>query len=240
MDMYNLTFDFNLEKLVQAIAYFSQFGIRDLTKLKIAKLLYFADKQNLLEFGQPIIGDVYFCLDLGPVPSVSLNEMNAAITGLEIPVTQGSDVDVFAKALRVRKGLFGGQPRFECKPDAYKPEVFSQNEMSSLRYTANMYGLKSARELVDLTHQEPTWKTANHGRVAGTGRMITYDLFFEGASEKSQRFLAKLVAEQYGTVIPLVGDADYVSFGNELVSYDFRPDEIPESDVRNSANIIKA
>ncbi len=44
--MYNLTFEFNLDKLVQAIAYFSKSGIPDLTKPKIAKLLYFADKST--------------------------------------------------------------------------------------------------------------------------------------------------------------------------------------------------
>jgi uncharacterized phage-associated protein len=240
--MYNLTFEFNLEKLIQAIAYFSNSGIQDLTKLKVAKLLYFADKHNLLEFGLPIIGDVYFCLDYGPVPSFSLNEMNAAISGSEIPIGgEDSDARRFSRALSVKKGFFRNYPKFEHKPEGYKPEIFSDNEKSSLRYTAHMYGGKSAQQLVELTHQEPTWRIANQDRVVGKGKLITYDLFFEGASEKSKRFLAKLVAEQYGIAIPLAGDADYVSFNNDLAAFDFAPDEIPESDVRKSkARFIKA
>ena len=65
--MYHLTFEFNIEKLVQSIAFFSVSGVPALTKLKVSKLLYYADKTHLLAQGQPIIGDVYFCMDWGPV-----------------------------------------------------------------------------------------------------------------------------------------------------------------------------
>jgi hypothetical protein len=47
--------------------------------------------------------------------------------------------------------------------------------------------------------------------------------------------LAKLVSDQFGVAIPLVGDADYVNFANELASYDLTADEIPEPDVRGTA-----
>lgn len=77
--MSELKFNFSLDKLIHALALFSTYGVRDLTKLKAAKLLYFADKDHLLRFGRPIIGDVYYCLSYGPVPSVALNEMNDAI-----------------------------------------------------------------------------------------------------------------------------------------------------------------
>jgi uncharacterized phage-associated protein len=229
--MYNLTFEFSIEKLVHAIAYFSKSGIRDLTKLKIAKLLYFADKQHLLEHGRPIIGDVYWCMDNGPVPSFALNEMSAAISGPEVPLPEGSDANLFARVLTVRK-MFVKYPRFEVKHDAYNPSVFSETELQALRYAADMYGRKSAMELVELTHREPTWTIPNQGRPRGTRALITYDLFFQGAPEKSQRILGKLVAEQFGVAIPLAGDATYVAFAKELASYDFTPEEIPESDVR--------
>src|SRR6266849_2457700 len=77
--MSRITFNFKLEKLVHALAYFSKNGVRNLTKLKAAKLLYFADREHLLRHGRPILGDVYFCLPYGPVPSLALNEMSDAI-----------------------------------------------------------------------------------------------------------------------------------------------------------------
>ena len=101
--MFNLTFEFSLEKTVQAIAFFQRQGVPDLTKLKVAKLLYFADKAHLLAQGSPIIGDVYFCMENGPVPSFALNEMNEAINSTlgrpEVPLTDESDVNVFTRVL---------------------------------------------------------------------------------------------------------------------------------------------
>src|SRR5712672_1956972 len=64
-----MTLKFKPEKLVHGLVFFSSAGVSDLTKLKAAKLFYFADKEHLLRYGRPIIGDVYFALNLGPVPS---------------------------------------------------------------------------------------------------------------------------------------------------------------------------
>src|ERR1700722_19031601 len=100
---YNLTFEFSIDKLVQAIAYFSNAGIRDLTKLKVAKLLYFADKEHLLHHGRPILGDDYWCMDFGPVPSFALNEMSVAISGSEVQSSGESDASAFERVLNVRR-----------------------------------------------------------------------------------------------------------------------------------------
>jgi len=233
--MYNLTFEFSLEKLVRSIAFFSREGVPDLTKLKVVKLLYFADKHHLLLHGKPIIGDAYFCMEWGPVPSYSLNEINAALSDPEVPLLENSDVSLFSKLLNIKKHFYQNHPRFEAKEEEYSTSVFAQSELDSLAHTARVYGHKTAKELVDLTHQEPTWVIPNQGRKQGSNTPITYDLFFEGAPEKSRRILGKLVAEQFGAVIPLAGDAEYAAFANELADYGFQPDDISESDVRSKS-----
>jgi len=238
--MYNLTFEFSLEKLVRSIAFFSKQGVPDLTKLKIIKLLYFADKHHLLLHGKPIIGDAYFCMEWGPVPSYSLNEINAALSKPEVPLFDKSDVNLFSKVLNIKKHFYQNHPRFEAKEEEFSTSVFTQSELDSLAHTANVYGYKTAKELVDLTHQEPTWVISNQGRKQGSNTPITYDLFFEGAPEKSRRILGKLVAEQFGAVIPFAGDAEYAAFANELSDYSFQPDDISESDVRSRSKYGRA
>ena len=45
-------------------------------KLKLVKLLYFADKYHLLKYGRQISGDSYFALPYGPIPSGALDILN--------------------------------------------------------------------------------------------------------------------------------------------------------------------
>jgi uncharacterized phage-associated protein len=239
--MFKLTFEFSLEKTVQAIAFFSQSGVPGLTKLKVAKLLYFADKAHLLTEGSPIIGDVYFCMENGPVPSFALNEMNEAINSTlskpEVPLTETSDVNVFTRVLNIKKG--SPHPTFEAKQPC-EASVFSTSELEVLKDTVRLYGNKSASQLITLTHDEPTWQLANEQRPHRGRAPIFYDLFFVGAPESSQRFLAKLVAEQFGEAISLAGDADYAAFTEELGAYSLKPDEITESDIRTNRSLSRA
>src|ERR1700688_5041849 len=134
--MGDIQFEFNLDKLIHTIAYFCHQNVDGLTKLKVAKMLYFADKKHLLELGAPIIGDVYFCMENGPVPSFALNEMNEAINSVlgkpEVPLTEKSDVNVFTRVLNIKKGR--PHPIFEARQPC-EASVFSQSELEVLTET---------------------------------------------------------------------------------------------------------
>jgi uncharacterized phage-associated protein len=220
--MGDIKFEFNLDKLIHTIAFFSQQRIHDLTKLKVAKMLYFADKKHLLEFGAPIIGDVYFCMEFGPVPSFALNEMNEAITRSEVECSDTSDYSKMSSVLKVKKPLFGGHPHFEARQD-FNRTLFVTSELSVLDYVAREYGPRSAAQLVALTHNEPTWRIANEGRTPNGRTSIPYELFFEGAPPESRKHLARLKAEFCGEAIEMPGDPDYRAFAAEMANYDFEP-----------------
>jgi uncharacterized phage-associated protein len=189
--MAEIRFRFNLEKLVHALAFFSAKGISDLTKLKAAKLLYFADKDHLLKHGRPILGDVYFCLPYGPVPSVALNEMTDAIAR---PEGDDSDRSAFERVLTIRRPLWG-YPRFQLK-QRFDREVFSESELEALENVARVYGQLSARALVRLTHKEPTWIVSDKYRSPQSCARIPYELFFIGATAEATRVLEVVKAEQ--------------------------------------------
>lgn len=186
-----ITFRFNLEKLVNALAFFSEANVLDLTKLKAAKLLYFADKAHLLKHGRPILGDVYFCLPYGPVPSLALNEMNDAI---DAPEVEDPDRKMFLKVLKVRKPFFG-QPVFQSRRK-FNRDIFSESELDALQEVTERYGRMTAGQLVNLTHDEPTWVISNQNRHPEGRASIPYDLFFRGQPDSAQEILRVLRLEQ--------------------------------------------
>jgi uncharacterized phage-associated protein len=217
--MNEFRFDFSLAKLVHSIAFFSVSGWNDLTKLKLAKLLYFADKMHLLEFASPVLGDVYYCMDWGPVPSFALNEMNEAISRSDAEA-DAPDIALMDSVLKVHKPFLSKYPLFEARHRDYDKSVFSDSELSVLQRVSSEFGRYSARDLVALTHKEPTWCIPNADRPSGSRTQISYDLFFVDCNELGKRNYAQLVARFRGEVIPLPGDADYRDFASSLIDGD--------------------
>lgn len=185
-----MTLRFKPEKLVHSLAFFAAAGVSDLTKLKAAKLFYFADKEHLLRYGRPILGDVYFCLPYGPVPSAALNTMGDAIEKTEV---EDADRNLFHQYLEV-KTFWNPYPVFKAK-QKYDPDVFSESELEVLGNVVRQYGSYTARQLVDLTHNEPTWKVPNQFRSPEGRAAIPYELFFFGASENTRPMLELFRAE---------------------------------------------
>ena len=178
--MAQIRFRFTPEKLVQALAFFADRGIRDLDKMKAAKLLFHADKYHLLTYGRPVIGDQYACMEYGPVPSASLNVMNDFVA--HDPHFPPVAADLFNEYLRVEKRMFGKYPVFRSrkKPDL---DVFSDSDIEALEFSQSNYGAKTAWELSEDSHQEPSWKLANEQRPPGSSVIMDYRLFFEGHPE---------------------------------------------------------
>ncbi len=172
-----IAFRFDAEKFVNAVAFLAQ-RVRDLDKLKAAKLLFFADKYHLLRYGRPIIGDRYHSLDYGPVPSQALDIMNETIHDSPSMVRKRPFRDLFESYVSVERGH--RYPRFRPKRDA-DLDIFSESEIEALDHTVAQYGKKTGGALIDLSHKEPVWKA-----VQGYGE-IDYRLFFgiEPASAKA-------------------------------------------------------
>ena len=56
---------------------------------KIFKLIYFADRQHLADWGRPITGDTYIAMDAGPVPSRLYDMMKIVRGDSYMPDTEG-------------------------------------------------------------------------------------------------------------------------------------------------------
>jgi uncharacterized phage-associated protein len=178
--MSQIRFRFAPDKLVQALTFFADRGVRDLSKMKAAKLLFHADKFHLLKYGRPVIGDQYACMEYGPVPSASLNVMTDVVANDKDypPVVK----QLFDEYLTVDRSVFKKHPVFRARkePDL---DVFSDSDIEALEYALKTFGGKSASELSKSSHEEQAWKLANEKREPGSSVMMDYRLFFEGHPE---------------------------------------------------------
>ena len=176
-----LRFRFNLEKLVNALALFAASGISDLTKLKAAKLLYLADRLHLYKYGRPITGDRYVAMDLGPVPEDAFQLISRLIQPVEV---EDEALKVALDRLEVHRGLLHRYKypilKARTQPDL---SVFSDSEVEVLNQVFAEYGRRTARELVDLTHEHLAYKRADKTRAKGSSESLPYEFFFEDAPE---------------------------------------------------------
>jgi uncharacterized phage-associated protein len=172
--MSSIRFRFDEDKLVQSLAFFSKRGVSDLTKLKAAKLLFYADKLHLNRYGRPILGDSYACMEHGPVPSLSLNEMNDAIDQCPEQRTEESSL---LRVLVVRDGRY---PSFELRHESlFDPDVFSESDLEILEEVVCIHGKKPAWQLREESHLEHAWKLANQLRPTGSSVSMYYENFFD-------------------------------------------------------------
>lgn len=174
--MRQIRFRFDPEKLVHALAFLSNRGVANLDTMKAVKLLYFADKLHLQKYGRTIIGDDYYCMKHGPVPTVSLNIIQATVAGTE----DADGAELMADYFDVRRS--GNYPCLIAKKSA-DLDVFSDSDIEVLTEVASKYGSKTAWELRDLAHEEPDVKAADQQRLAeGKGSVaMPFEWFIDSA-----------------------------------------------------------
>ncbi len=159
-----IRFTFNLEKFVNAVAWLAN-ECPDCTKLKICKLLYFADKEHLIQYYRPIIGDTYYKLKNGPIPTIGL----ALLRGHSSPAFQA----FFNEAIEVS----GWHVIPKKQPDL---GVFSKSDIRVLEKVKNTLGRFSAYDLRDLSHKEPWW-----GKT-GFNERIDFSTLVEGEQDEAK------------------------------------------------------
>ncbi len=186
--MRSIRFQFSPSKLVQAIAYFAWKDVPKLDKLKTVKLLYFADKHHLLKHGRPILGDIYFCMPHGPVPSFSKNVIDDALD---------EDNDAEKSLLTyVSVDKSSRHARFVSKSQPNLGEL-SASETESLEATIAKYGQLDPWPLRELSHKEPCWLISHGNKPDGVESVeMPYELFFEGQPDDVKALLELVRAEQ--------------------------------------------
>ncbi len=171
--MATIAFQFNPEKFTQVAAYITSRCRSGMTRKKLFKLLYFADREHLFRFGRPILKDFYINMDQGPVPSQAYD----LVKGNAKKCTKEA-LDNFAKHIKV-DGM-----RIGLRSPA-GTDLLSKSDTSVLDEILRLYGHRSADYLGALSHRHKAWLESERNR------RIDYSLFFEDPDTDSMRELVE-------------------------------------------------
>jgi uncharacterized phage-associated protein len=170
-------FEFNRTKFVELMKLLAE-RVPDLDMLKTVKMLYFIDRDCLLHTARPVLGDTYYRMDLGPVPSAAYDILK------DIHAGDGHETGLF---------LDNDQkyPRIKASEKS-NLEVFSEEECRCIERVIGEYGSKTGWALSEISHNHRSWLacTAQHER-------IDYLLFFpEELGEYKDAFDTMLLEQE--------------------------------------------
>jgi uncharacterized phage-associated protein len=161
--------EFDYKKATQAINYLSKREGGEIDKLKLIKLVYFADRYHLRRYGRPMVNDTYLAMTYGPVGS-SVKD-----------IAELSDFLDNTEREYARTYLKRGDTPHKVVSIADVDElVFSQSELEALAFAYDQFGSKTASALVNATHLYPEWDKFKNALKSGetTREAMSYTDFF--------------------------------------------------------------
>lgn len=138
-----LKFDF--KKAVQTLNFFAIKEGGNIDKMKAIKLIWLSDRAHLRKYGRPIIGDTYYALEYGPIPSNTkdLAENNVFSSKLELNYS-----------IKYIKPIEKNKIESISKVDEI---IFSKTDIEILSDIYKEFGHKKPFELSNLSHYYPEW-----------------------------------------------------------------------------------
>jgi uncharacterized phage-associated protein len=148
---------FDIEKVANAIKFFQDHDVKHLGKTKLMKMLFFADKYHLQNYGRPIFYDRYFRLPHGPVPSITLNVIDS------LNEVENYDLEEYAEKFRRHIAVNERTVAREIKQMTFTPlsdfdeEYFARSELEMLQKVAEEFRTINARRISELSHTLPEY-----------------------------------------------------------------------------------
>ncbi|RJO69658.1 MAG: DUF4065 domain-containing protein [Myxococcales bacterium] len=154
-----ISFKFDRQKAIQAILWFLARHGGKLEKLKLIKLIFFADREHLAKYARPIIGGSYVAMQHGPVLSELLNLINST----------EKTVKNLGFNLSERNVVSTGQ---------YDEDFLSESDIEALRTINTSMGSMDSNRLRNRTHGLKAWKNNYPDPSENTSRPLPYEDFF--------------------------------------------------------------
>jgi uncharacterized phage-associated protein len=151
----------NTEKYLEVLQFLLASGANNchLGKVKLMKLLYFADFDHYYRYGSSITGDAYVKLEYGPVPRCGQAMIDELHRRGQLDVDREPVYEYFRNVYRLK--------REPAPMDHLDP-----NEVSTLADIVNKWSNHTREDIVAASHGDPPWIMVDYGDE------IPYDLVF--------------------------------------------------------------
>jgi uncharacterized phage-associated protein len=147
----DIRFRVNSDKVLESLVYIAEKS-PGIDVFHVCKILYFADKLHLNTYGRPILGDTYFALDQGPVPSLAYD----VIKRNEIPL-YGRLLENISESLDYEKSKRDNYFRIVAKRPPNE-DLFSGSDIECLDKSISTYAGMDYDELYKIAHAEPAYQ----------------------------------------------------------------------------------
>lgn len=153
------------EKLIHAIIFFAH-ETRKCGKVKLFKLLYFLDFEHFKATGRSVTGLDYFAWQMGPVPAILFDEIEAPGPDM------AAAVHFEERAIRQ-----GRQTMLVITPQIpFSSQHFSRREIQLMEDLAQRYRDAESEDMVEATHLENLpWDKVYH-QQGRRQQLIPYEL----------------------------------------------------------------
>ena len=144
--MTNIYFKVNKEKIRETIIYIAG-RLDNPTVHTIFKIMYFADKMHLGDYGRFITGDKYIAMEYGPVPSLARDITQEA---KEFSLSNGIEIRGY-HVIALRDADIG---------------ILSESDTECLDKALELHGHKSFGQLTDESHDSAWHSAPENGEIS--------------------------------------------------------------------------
>lgn len=146
---------YDIEKIANAIILALDLDVKNLDKAKLIKLLYFADKEHLKQYGKPIFYEIYMKQKAGPVTVNTFIILNASeeCQGFkEYTEKLSRRVEYIEENNRNHQ-----MPTFQKKKDLDK-DIFSRSEIKVLKKVFERFKYSTTEEISAISRLLPEYE----------------------------------------------------------------------------------
>jgi uncharacterized phage-associated protein len=160
-------FDFDWGKAIQAIDYLVSLR-PGLTQYYIGKVMFFADREHLVDYGRPISGDKYVAMEHGPVPS-AIRDLLKAETGYPDEIIDQLNARLDRK--------IDGNKQYVYSKGTREFSRLSGSDMAYLKAALEQYADMSFSQLKAISHKDPAYEAA--WALPGASNEMDVELWFQ-------------------------------------------------------------